>query len=171
MFSGTIRGNLDVTGDTYTDEQLWAVLSQVNLKHSVEVMEGKLGHVVMEQGSNLSAGTVQLICLARVLLKKPKLLFMDEATASVDLATDTLVQKTIRTAFAASTIITIAHRLNTVIDFDKICVMDSAQIAEFGPPAELLVNKSSLFSQLVDSTGKGSAAELRSRATAASAAT
>ena len=108
MFSGTIRGNLDVTGDTYTDEQLWAVLSQVNLKHSVEVMEGKLGHVVMEQGSNLSAGTVQLICLARVLLKKPKLLFMDEATASVDLATDTLVQKTIRTAFAASTIITIS---------------------------------------------------------------
>jgi ABC-type multidrug transport system fused ATPase/permease subunit len=130
-------------------------------------MEGKLEHAVQEQGSNLSAGTVQLICLARVLLKRPKLLFMDEATASVDLATDTLVQKTIRKAFATSTIVTIAHRLNTVIDFDKICVMEQGGVAEYGAPAELLANNNGMFSQLVDSTGKGSAAELRSRAVAA----
>jgi ABC-type multidrug transport system fused ATPase/permease subunit len=143
------------------------VLEQVNLKSAVEDLDGKLESAVQEGGSNLSAGTVQLICLARVLLKRPKLLFMDEATASVDLATDTLVQKTIREAFASSTIVTIAHRLNTVIDFDRICVMDKGGVAEFGPPAELLANKDGLFSQLVDSTGKGSAAELRSRATAA----
>ena len=96
MFSGTIRLNLDVTGHTYTDEQLWRALEQVNLKSAVQAMEGMLEHEVNEQGSNLSTGTVQLICLARVLLKQPRLLFMDEATASVDAETDNVVQQAIK---------------------------------------------------------------------------
>jgi len=164
MFSGTIRTNLDVTGNTYTDDALWAVLRQVSLQDAVGKMDGGLEHTVMEGGSNLSAGTVQLICLARVLLKNPKILFMDEATASVDLATDTLVQATIRRAFSNSTIITIAHRLNTVIDFDRIAVMDKGKVAEYDAPSTLLANQRSLFSKLVDSAGASTAAELRNRA-------
>ena len=92
---------------------------------------------------------------------------MDEATASVDLATDTLVQQTIRRAFADSTIITVAHRLNTVIDFDKILVMDDGRVAEYDAPHVLLAKEDGLFSALVDATGERSAAELRSRAAAA----
>merc|ERR1719399_2235683 len=106
MFSGTLRSNLDVMAE-HTDSELWDVLDSVSLKEKVESMEGKLDHAVQEKGSNLSAGTVQLICLARVLLKKPSIIFMDEATASVDLATDTTVQKTIRRAFSEATIVTI----------------------------------------------------------------
>ena len=95
MFSGTMRSNLDVAG-VYSDGELWAALEKVNLQGTVKGFEQGLGHAVEEKGSNLSAGTVQLVCMARVLLKQPKLIFMDEATASVDLATDTLVQRTIR---------------------------------------------------------------------------
>ena len=166
MFSGTLRSNLDVSNE-YTDEQLWAALEKVSLKAPFEEYEDKLEHEVQEKGSNLSAGTVQLVCLARVLLKNPSIIFMDEATASVDLATDTLVQDTIRTSFADATIVTIAHRLNTVIDFDKIVVMDAGVVAEHGSPSELLAKEGGLFSKLVDSTGADSAAELRSRANAA----
>ena len=166
MFSGTIRSNLDIAGE-YTDAQLWAALEQVNLRAAVEAFDDGLEHEVLEKGSNLSVGTVQLVCLARVLLKRPRVIFMDEATASVDLATDTLVQKTIREAFADSTIITVAHRLNTVIDFDKILVMDEGRVAEYDAPAALLAKEDGLFAALVDATGERSAAELRSRAAAA----
>jgi len=165
IFSGTIRSNMDVRG-VYSDEELWAVLEQVTLKTAVEEFEDGLDHAIVEKGSNLSVGTVQLLCMARVLLKKPKVIFMDEATASVDSATDALVQKTIRQGFPNSTIITIAHRLNTVIDFDKIIVMDQGSVAEYDSPAVLLANENSMFSNLVDSTGEKSAAELRSRALA-----
>merc|ERR1711988_612345 len=96
----------------------------VTLDNQAKSWELGLEQEVKEGGSNLSAGIVQLLCLARVLLKRPKVLFMDEATASVDLNTDTLVQQTIRRAFSESTIVTIAHRLNTVIDFDRILVME-----------------------------------------------
>ena len=167
MFSGTMRSNLDVTGSAYSDSELWDALEKVNLKSTVKGFADGLDHEVQEKGSNLSAGTVQLLCLARVLLKKPQLIFMDEATASVDLATDTLVQKTIRQAFSNSTIVTIAHRLNTVIDFDKILVMDKGKVAEYGPPVKLLEKKDGIFTDLVNSTGVSSSAELRKRAAAA----
>jgi ABC-type multidrug transport system fused ATPase/permease subunit len=163
MFSGTIRDNLDVAG-SYTDENLWHALEQVRLKDQIEDLDGKLDHAVQERGSNLSAGTVQLICLARVLLKKPQVIFMDEATASVDLETDTMVQQTIRRAFDKCTIVTIAHRLNTVIDFDKILVMDSGSVAEYDCPSRLLEKPDGAFSKLVNSTGEASAIELRTRA-------
>merc|ERR1711871_1150918 len=166
VWSGTVRENLDVTGQK-TDAEIWAALEQVSLKQNVEELDGQLEHEIHEKGSNLSAGTVQLICLARVLLKQPKVIFMDEATASVDLATDTAVQETIRRAFAKSTIVTIAHRLNTVIDFDKIVVMDAGKVAEHGSAHELLQIPDGLFLKLVDSTGASSATELRKRAAAA----
>jgi len=165
MFSGTVRSNLDVEG-AHTDAEIWSVLEQVDLKAAVEAMEGKLEHQVEEKGSNLSSGTVQLVCLARVLLKKPRVIIMDEATASVDLTTDTLVQGTIRRAFADSTVITIAHRLNTIIDFDKVLVMDKGQVSQYDSPAQLL-RSGGIFSELVESGGAGTAAELRSRANAA----
>ena len=166
VWSGTVRENLDVAG-ARSDDDIWDALEQVSLKQRVIDMEGQLDHKIEEKGSNLSAGTVQLLCLARVLLKRPKVIFMDEATASVDLVTDTAVQSTIRSAFAASTIITIAHRLNTVIDFDKIVVLDKGQVKEHGSAHELLQLEGGLFTNLVESTGASSATELRKRAAAA----
>jgi ABC-type multidrug transport system fused ATPase/permease subunit len=189
MFSGTIRSNLVVSmtsamaGDgkdttpTATssggvdDERLWEALEMVDLKEAVQGLAGGLDAEVKEKGTNFSVGTVQLMCLARVLLKRPSIIFMDEATASVDVATDTLVQKTIRRAFAGCTIVTIAHRLQTVIDFDRILVLSKGTVAETGSPHELLEgNSSGLFAQLVDSTGAASAKELRAKAAGAAAA-
>ena len=118
---------------------------------------------VAEKGDNFSAGQVQLLCLARVLLKQPRVVFMDEATASVDLKTDALVQAMIRSALNYSTIVTIAHRLASIIDFDKVAVLDAGTVAEVGPPHELL-SDGGAFARLVDATGKTSAAELRQRA-------
>jgi ATP-binding cassette subfamily C (CFTR/MRP) protein 4 len=124
---------------------------------------------VKEKGDNFSMGEVQLLCLARVLLKNPTIVFMDEATASVDLATDALVQKTIRDVLSECTIVTIAHRLATIIDFDKIAVLDAGRIVEFGPPHELLLREGA-FASLVAATGAASEAELRARAQEAHAA-
>eukprot|EP00301_Raphidiophrys_heterophryoidea_P001087 c10543_g1_i1.p1 GENE.c10543_g1_i1~~c10543_g1_i1.p1 ORF type:complete len:1410 (-),score=317.84 c10543_g1_i1:416-4645(-) len=166
LFSGTIRSNLDVTSQ-YSDEEIWEALRMVNLSNSVRELDGQLEHAVKEKGSNFSAGTVQLMCMARVLLKKPKIIFMDEATASVDLETDAFVQKTVRQAFGHCTIITIAHRLNTVIDYDKVLVLDAGKVAEYGSPYELLNNDNGILTNLVNQTGESSSAELKIRARAA----
>jgi ABC-type multidrug transport system fused ATPase/permease subunit len=167
MFSGTLRSNLDVYG-SHSDEEILAALELASLRPMVEALDGGLGHEVKEKGDNFSAGEVQLLCLARVLLKRPPLVFMDEATASVDLATDATVQRTIRTALLGSTIVTIAHRLATIIDFDRVAVLDAGAVAQFGSPHSLL-QQPGLFSALVDATGEASAAELRQRAAAAAA--
>eukprot|EP00300_Choanocystis_sp_HF-7_P031235 c40430_g1_i1.p1 GENE.c40430_g1_i1~~c40430_g1_i1.p1 ORF type:complete len:697 (+),score=203.27 c40430_g1_i1:197-2092(+) len=163
LFSGTIRSNLDIMGQ-YSDEEIWHAVKMVDLEKAIREFKAGLDHLVTEKGDNFSAGTVQLLCLARVLLKKPKVIFMDEATASVDLETDNLVQKTIRSSFSDCTIVTIAHRLNTVIDYDKILVMDQGRVVEFGSPAQLLRDSGGFFSNLVAQTGKNSAQELRARA-------
>ena len=164
MFKGTIRSNLDVEGDRYSDEDLWRVLERVHLVDTVKNMKGELDAEVAEKGSNLSVGTVQLVCMARVLLRSPKLLFLDEATASVDIATDAKVQRTIRECFADSTIVTIAHRLNTIVDYDYVLTMDKGQVAEYDEPHILLQKKDGIFRSLVDATGASSASELKSRA-------
>lgn len=161
MFSGTVRSNLDPTC-SYSDQQLHDALALVG------IADGGLDRQVSEKGSNFSVGTVQLLCLARVLLKHPKIIFMDEATASVDMRTDAAVQATIRKAFSECTIVTIAHRLQTIIDYDQVIVMDKGRVAEQGSPAQLLLNHDGLFSQLIANTGRASAAELRSRAAASS---
>jgi len=162
LFSGTIRSNLDVKG-TYSDAALERVLELVHLDEMVGALPDGLDAEVKEKGDNFSTGQVQLLCLARVLLKNPTIVFMDEATASVDLKTDALVQQTIRSTLSECTIVTIAHRLATIIDFDKIAVLDAGKIVEFGPPHELLLREGT-FASLVAATGPASAAELRARA-------
>lgn len=106
-----------------------------------------------EGGENLSVGQRQLICLARALLRKTKLLILDEATAAVDLETDDLIQKTIREEFKDCTVLTIAHRLNTIMDSDRIVVLDKGQIVEFDSPNNLLLNSASIFSSMHKDAG------------------
>ena len=108
---------------------------------------------VAEGGENLSVGQRQLICLARALLKKTKILVLDEATAAVDLETDDLIQATIRKEFRDSTVLTIAHRLNTILDYDKIMVLDAGEIAEFETPNNLIENDTTIFHSMVKKAG------------------
>ncbi|CAC5389793.1 ABCC1 [Mytilus coruscus] len=144
LFSGSLRMNLDPI-DQYSDEQLWKSLEHAHLKSYVEGLADKLNYECGEGGQNLSVGQRQLVCLGRSLLHKTKILILDEATAAVDMETDELIQKTIRSEFKDCTILTIAHRLNTILDYDKVMVLDQGKIAEFDGPNELLENKTSIF--------------------------
>ena len=165
LFSGTMRSNLDPAGQaTGGDAQLWAALDRVGLKAVVERLKGGLDAPVAEFGESLSAGQRQLVCLARVLLRKCKVVLLDEATSSVDFATDQLMQKTIKECFEGATILTIAHRLNTIIDADRVLVMDGGVVAESGHPHELLSEEGSAFAALVRELGPASAAALVARA-------
>ncbi|MQL96384.1 hypothetical protein Taro_029058 [Colocasia esculenta] len=148
MFEGTVRSNLDPLGE-YTDEDIWQALDKCQLGEVVRSKEGKLDAAVNEDGENWSMGQRQLVCLGRVILKKSRILVLDEATASVDTATDNLIQKTVRKLFSDSTVITVAHRITSVLDSDMVLLLDSGVIAECGSPSELLENKSSAFSKLV----------------------
>ncbi|KAF5211793.1 hypothetical protein E0198_001337 [Clavispora lusitaniae] len=173
-FEGTIRENLDPFNQ-YTDEQLWKVLEMAHLKEHVESMktdvkedeedsnktkkkEPEVPQVglhakVLEGGSNLSGGQRQLLCLARALLKTSKVLVLDEATASVDVQTDKIIQETIRSEFKDKTILTIAHRLDTIMDSDRVLVLEKGQVKEFDTPETLLKNKESEFYSLCKEGG------------------
>lgn len=155
VFEGSIRSNLDPT-ELHTDEQLWKVLELSHLKDHVlkmfeerddkdDGLESALDVGVSEGGSNLSVGQRQLMCLARALLIPSHILVLDEATAAVDVETDKVLQETIRTEFKDRTILTIAHRLNTIMDSDRIVVLEQGQVAEFDTPENLLKRKNSLF--------------------------
>ncbi|CAO2585581.1 ATP-binding cassette sub-family C member 2, partial [Lemmus lemmus] len=137
LFSGSLRMNLDPF-NKYSDEEIWKALELAHLKSFVDGLQLGLYHEVTEGGDNLSIGQRQLICLGRALLRKSKILVLDEATAAVDLETDNLIQTTIRNEFSHCTVITIAHRLHTIMDSDKIMVLDSGKIVEYGSPEELL---------------------------------
>jgi ATP-binding cassette subfamily C (CFTR/MRP) protein 1 len=144
LFTGTLRMNLD-PANKYSDQQLWTALELAHLKKYVHSLNTGLDYQITEGGDNLSSGQKQLVCLARALLKKSKILVLDEATASVDLQTDELIQKTIRKEFIGCTIVTIAHRLETIMDYDKVIVMDRGEIVENDSPKNLLNNENSLF--------------------------
>lgn len=152
LFTGALRINLDPFNN-YTDEEIWKSLELAHLKPFIASLMGTLSYEITEGGENLSVGQRQLICLARALLRKSKILVLDEATAAVDLETDELIQKTIREEFKDCTIITIAHRLNTIIDYDKIIVMDDGRISEFETPQRLLEDESSSFYSMAKDAG------------------
>lgn len=163
MFSGTVRRNLDPF-DHYSDGEVWQALERVALKPVIAGMDSKLETMVSDNGGNFSQGQRQLFCLARALLRRSKvrnptlhrpaaslhdehrswvcasvqILMMDEATASVDLDTDVLIQSVVRSEFAECTVLTIAHRLNTIMDADKVLVMDAGYAAEYDVPHKLL---------------------------------
>ncbi|XP_012731319.2 multidrug resistance-associated protein 4 [Fundulus heteroclitus] len=159
LFTETVRKNLDPFNQ-HTDEELWEALEEVQLKPVVEDLPGKLETVLAESGSNFSVGQRQLVCLARAILRRNRILIIDEATANVDPRTDELIQKTIRDKFRECTVLTIAHRLNTIIDSDRILVLDSGSIQELDRPFTLLQNQDGALYKLVQQTGAAEAAAL-----------
>merc|ERR1711988_71710 len=152
LFSGSMRMNLDPFNQ-YSDKNVWDALEHAHLKSFVSNLPGGMNFQVSEGGSNLSVGQRQLVCLARALLRKTKILILDEATAAIDLETDALIQNTIRTEFKDCTVITIAHRLNTVLDYDRIMVLDVGEVKEYDAPTKLLENHQSLFYAMCKDAG------------------
>ncbi|XP_066267631.1 ATP-binding cassette sub-family C member 4-like [Branchiostoma lanceolatum] len=163
LFSGSLRRNLDPFNN-FTDQQLWSVVEEVQLKQAVEDLQGKLESEMAESGTNFSVGQRQLVCLARALLRKNRILIIDEATANVDPRTDQLIQETIREKFKNCTVLTIAHRINTVIDSDRIMVLQEGRVQEMGEAHALLQDRDGVFTAMVDQSGTTLAAELREAA-------
>lgn len=155
----TLRECLDPFGKKH-DDQILEALKTVRLAAedaTIQVLDTQ----VQEGGSNYSVGERQLLNIAAALLSQPRVLVLDEATASIDYETDAFVQQMLRTRFINTTLITVAHRLNTIMDYDVILVMDGGRAAEMGPPKDLLLKEESLFSQLVDATGPEGSKALR----------
>lgn len=159
LFSGTLRKNLDPF-EEYDDETIWSALEDVELKTMVSDMPNALDSRMEEGGSNFSVGQRQLFCLARAIIRKNKILVMDEATANVDPNTDELIQRTIRKKFDECTVLTIAHRLHTVMDSDRILVMDKGRVVEFGHPHVLMKNIDGIFYGMISETGNNMAKSL-----------
>ncbi|KAJ3445264.1 multidrug-resistance like protein 1 isoform i [Anaeramoeba flamelloides] len=164
IFSGTVRDNLDPFGEfTKRDEEMWKVLEQVYLKEKIQSLPNKLDQELNQEGQNFSVGEKQLFCLARALVRKSKIFILDEATASVDTETDNKIQKTIRKQFKNCTMITIAHRLNTIMDSDRIMCLSNGKLAEFDTPGNLLKKKDGIFTHLIEKTGEKNALKLKEK--------
>lgn len=170
LFTGNIRSNLDPLGE-HDDSRLWDALKRSNLfdslqsqtsddletavEHLDSICKLNLESAVGENGCNFSQGQRQLLCLARALLRRSRIVILDESTASVDNGTDARIQETIRQEFKSSTVICIAHRLRTVIDYDKILVLEKGQVVEFGPPIDLIERSPiGAFRKMCEETGE-----------------
>ncbi|XP_066955738.1 LOW QUALITY PROTEIN: ATP-binding cassette sub-family C member 5-like [Macrobrachium rosenbergii] len=164
LFQGSIRYNLDPF-EEHDDASIWEALEQSSLKRVVQQQDKGLMSVVATAGENFAVGERQLICLTRALLRKSKILLLDEATASVDLETDQMIQSTIRKAFAQSTVITIAHRLNTITSYDKVLVLQEGRVndVEFDTPEALMQREGSLFRELMAAMGITTVDQMRTQ--------
>uniref|UniRef100_A0A3B5QTI6 Canalicular multispecific organic anion transporter 2 n=1 Tax=Xiphophorus maculatus TaxID=8083 RepID=A0A3B5QTI6_XIPMA len=149
LFSGTLRMNLDPF-EKYSDDDVWKALEHSHLRKFIGNQPAKLELECTEGGENLSVGQRQLVCLARALLRKTRILVLDEATAAIDLETDDLIQSTIRTQFEDCTVFTIAHRLNTIMDYTRVLVLDKGQIAEFDTPTNLISKRGIFYGMAKD---------------------
>lgn len=164
LFSGcTVRENLDLF-HLHSDEEVAKVLKACRLWDVIQELPSGWDSPVSEGGSNFSVGQRQLLCLARALLAKNKILVLDEATASVDRRTDEMLQQALSEAFSDGTILAVAHRLDTVISYDFILVLGHGQVLEFGSPAELLRKEGGSFASMVADTGETMSKDLRQRA-------
>lgn len=147
LFSGPLRLNLD-PGIEFEDAEIWNALEAVQLKSLIQKQDGQLYYEIAEGGTNFSVGERQLLCLARALLQQNKVIILDEATANVDFATDRLIQETIRSKFHGCTVITIAHRVDTILDYDRVLVFEGGRVVEFDKPEVLLKNEAGKFAEL-----------------------
>ena len=148
LFSGSLRKNLDLM-EHFQDTDLWGVLEDVQLKDLVESLDKKLDHELLEHGANVSVGERQLICLARILLQQNKIIILDEPTAHVDPDTEQTIWKVVREKLRDSTVITIAHRLNTIRDCDKILVLTNGEVEEFESFDSLVNREGNTFGKMV----------------------
>ncbi|ORZ32683.1 multidrug resistance-associated protein 4-like protein [Catenaria anguillulae PL171] len=165
LFRGSVRFNLDPFNE-YSDHEIWQALERVQLKSVVEQLEGKLDAPVVDGGQNFSVGSRQLLCASRSLLKKARVLVADEASANIDFKSDALIQQVLQHAFPDTLVITIAHRLTTVIQYDRLVVLDAGKIMEVGHAWELLQNPNGMFAKMVADTGDEGANQLREMAKA-----
>jgi len=163
LFSGkSIRENLDPFKN-YKEKSILEALKDVQMFDAVMDLPDGINSIVAEGGSNFSVGQRQLLCLARAILRESKILVLDEPTANVDSRTDALLQAAVRKSFRGATILSVAHRLDTIIDYDKILVLGKGKLLEYGSPRELL-EREGHFAAMVDETGSRTSSELRQRA-------
>ena len=150
FFTGTLRSNLDPFSE-YGDQEIWDALDKVQMKELLENTPDKLDCHVTERGNNFSVGERQLLCLARAMLQKKKVLVFDEATANVDYDTERLIHDTLNDHLKDCTVLTIAHRMTNVMQYDKVLVLDKGRLVEFNKPGVLIKRKDSIFARLVSS--------------------
>mmetsp|Transcript_5398 Transcript_5398/g.7759 ORF Transcript_5398/g.7759 Transcript_5398/m.7759 type:complete len:344 (-) Transcript_5398:175-1206(-) len=160
LFSGcSVRENLDPF-QQYDVDAIRSALADVQMLDVVEDLDGGLESIILEGGSNFSVGQRQLICLARAILRKKRILILDEPTANVDTCTDELLQQAVSKSFQGSTIIAVAHRLDTVIEYDRILVLGNGKVIEYGSPKQLLEKEGGYFASMVEDTGEKMASGL-----------
>jgi len=154
LFAGPLRYSLD-PANNYSDDQLWQALSDVDMKSHVEGMENQLDSNIVEGGDNLSAGQRQLLCMARALLENPSILIMDEATSNIDGETDNIIQTMLKDRFKDCTVLTIAHRIDTILWYDKVIVLDHGKVLEYDSPEVLSKKAGSEFKVLLTEYQRG----------------